>query len=199
MLGYQISQGNICPDPERMQPLLDLPVPGSAPSLKRALGLFSYYSPWVEKFSDKIQPLIKVSKFPLTVEAVQAFNDVKKSIVNASVGCPNDTDLLVLESDASDVALSASLNQNGKPIAFFSRTLQIHERRHSPIEKEACAIVEACRKFRHYIVGRRFLLITDQQAVSYMYNSSCHGKIKNDKICRWRIELSALHCPRFRH
>jgi hypothetical protein len=126
------------------------------------------------------------------MDAVKAFDDVKLCIADACVICPNEIDLLVLESDASDFAVSASLNQGGKPVAFFSRTLKTHERRHAPVEKEACAIIEACRKWRHYLTGRRFLLITDQQAVSYMYDSSKHGKIKNDKIMRWKIELSCL-------
>ena len=191
-LGYQISYGNICPDPDRMQPLLNLPVPASAAALKRALGLFSYYSVWVSKFSDKIQPLLAAT-FPLTVEAVQAFNQLKRDIMGASVGCPTEHDLLTVESDASDVALSACLNQKGKPIAFFSRTLQAYERKYSPVEKEACAVVEACRKFRHYLIGKKFLLITDQQAVSFMFDSNCHGKIKNNKISRWRVELSVLN------
>ena len=94
--------------------------------------------------------------------------------------------------DASEVALSACLNQGGKPVTFFSRTLKSHERKHPPVEKEACAIVEACRKWNHYLVGRKFELITDQQAVSYMFSSQNHGKVKNSKILRWRIELSAL-------
>ena len=191
-LGYQISFGNIRPDPQRMVPLLNLPVPTGTAALKRSLGLFSYYSQWVDKFSDKIQPLVTSSSFPLTVEAVQSFNQLKRDIAQASVACPNDHDLLILESDASDVALSACLNQNGKPVSFFSRTLQTHERHYAPVEKEACAVVEACRKFRHYLVGKKFLLVTDQEAVSFMFNSSGHGKIKNDKICRWRIELSTL-------
>jgi hypothetical protein len=44
ILGYQFSHGTICPDPERMQPLRDLPVPHDADSLKRVMGLFSYYA-----------------------------------------------------------------------------------------------------------------------------------------------------------
>ena len=60
------------------------------------------------------------------------------------------------------------------------------------MEKEACAIVEACRKWLHYLTGRHFLLITDQQAVSYMFDTNKHWKIKNNKILRWRVELSCL-------
>ena len=67
-----------------------------------------------------------------------------------------------------------------------------HERKHSSVETEACAIVEACRKWTHYLVGRRLLLVTDQQAVSFMFDQQHLGKVKNDKILRWRLELSAL-------
>ena len=193
LLGFLISKGEIKPDPDRMQPLNDLPVPHDRPSLKRALGLFSYYSQWVPKYSDKIQPLTGDPVFPLSQEAIKAFESVKQCIASSSVVCPNKTDPLVLESDASGYALSASLNQGGKPVAFFSRTLKPHEKHHSSVEKEACAVVEACRKWRHYLSGRRFLIVTDQEAVSYMFNTSIsRGKVKNEKILRWRIELSCL-------
>ena len=192
LLGYLVSKNTIRPDPERMEPLLNLPLPEDPAALQRALGLFSYYSRWVEKFSDKVQPLIGNPEFPLSPSCAHAFEDLKKTISEACVVCPNREEVSVLESDASDFALSASLNQGGKPVAFFSRTLKSHERKHHEVEKEACAIVEACRKWNHYLAGKKFLLITDQQAVSYMFSKQNHGKVKNDKIQRWRIELSTL-------
>ena len=61
------------------------------------------------------------------------------------------------------------------------------------MEKEAYAIVESLRKWRHYLVGRHFQLITDQRSVAFMFNSKSASKIKNDKIARWRAELSCYH------
>ena len=58
------------------------------------------------------------------------------------------------------------------------------------MEKEAAAIVEALREWRHFLLGRKFRLITDQKSVSYMYDSKRKSKIKNVKIARWRVELS---------
>ena len=192
VIGYLISHLTLKPDPERMRPLVKLTVPTDSDSLKRALGLFSYYSKWVEQFSDKVRPLTQDPQFPLPDSAVAAFNQLKKDIANSSLACPNGRDQLVLETDASDVALSASLNQNGRPIAFFSRTLQSHEKRHPAIEKEAAAIIEACRRWRHYLVNSKFKLVTDQQSVSYIFNSADHGMTKNHKIERWRAEISCL-------
>ena len=93
----------------------------------------------------------------------------------------------------SEFALAATLSQKGRPVSFFSRTLSKIEQKHSAIEKEAAAIVEAVRKWKHYLTGKHFNLIADQRSVSYMFDSKHRGKIKNDKIIRWRIQLSTYN------
>ena len=64
----------------------------------------------------------------------------------------------------SDYAIAATLSQQGRPVAIFSRTLNGSELKHSTIEKEAAAIIEAVRKWKHYLTGRRFSLVTDHKA-----------------------------------
>ncbi len=82
------------------------------------------------------------------------------------------------------------MNQQGRPVGFFSRTLSGPELKHSSIEKEAAAIPEAERKGKRYLTGKHFKLITDQKSVAYMFDTKRQSKIKNDKVMRWRIELS---------
>ena len=43
------------------------------------------------------------------------------------------------------------------------------------------------------MTGKRFTLVTDQQSVAYMFDAKRKSKIKNDKIQRWRIELSTYN------
>ena len=57
ILGYVVGEGEIRPDPERLRPLRDLPIPHDSKSLSRCLGLFSYYSKWIPRFSDKIKAI----------------------------------------------------------------------------------------------------------------------------------------------
>ena len=58
------------------------------------------------------------------------------------------------------------------------------------MEKEAQAIAEALRKWGHFLTGRHFTLLTDQRSVAFLFDSKQHGKMKNDKIQRWRVELA---------
>ena len=166
IVGSVVSKGEIKPDPERLKPLQELPAPVDLKSQKRVVGLFSYYSQWVKDFSEKIRPLSQNIVFPLPEEAYRAFNLLKKDIENSVVGAIDETCSFQVETDASDHTLSATLNQKGRPVAFFSRTLTGPELRHSTVEKEAAAIVEAVRKWKHYLTGKHF------------------------KVMRWRIELS---------
>ena len=194
LLGYHISNGEITPDPARLQPLKDLPAPSNLKSLRRVTGMFSYYSQWIKSFSEKIRPLITATKFPLDASAQEAFEGLKKDILDAVVMSIDENVPFVVETDASENAIAATLNQEGKPVAFFSRTLNKSEKRHSAVEKEAYAIVEAIRKWRHFLSGRHFTLITDQKSVSFMFDCSTGNKIKNDKILRWRLELACYSC-----
>ena len=189
-LGYRITHNELRPDPERLKPLENLPLPQDAKSLKRVVGLFSYYSRWIRNFSDKINPLVHNIVFPLSVEAQESFHILKRDIHSAVIHSISEKEKFVVETDASDFAVAATLNQSGRPVAFFSRTLNPSEKRHSAVEKEAYAVVEALRKWRHYLIGHRFTLVTDQKSVSFMFDSKQASKIKNDKILRWRIELA---------
>ena len=123
ILGYVIEEGVIRPDPERLGPLRNLPVPRDSKSLNKCLWLFSYYSQWIPEFSNRIKPLKSCKSFPLSPEAVTTFDSLKK-IVEAFVTAIDETIPYQVETDASDVGLAATLSQDGRPVAFFSHSLQ---------------------------------------------------------------------------
>ena len=187
VLGHVIEDGCIKPAPERLRPLRELPVPVNGKGLKRILGMFSYYSHYIPKFSDKIALLASTNTFPLSEAAVEAFENLKLEIEQSVVSAVDEALPFEIETDASDIVV---LNQGGRPVAFFLRKLQGLELHHPPVEKEASAIVEAVRHWRHYLNGRRFTVRTVQQSVAYIFDKVHQGKIKNDKITRWKIELS---------
>ena len=134
-LGYVIENGTKKPDPERIEPLLRMPAPESSKALQRCLGLFSYYAQWIRNFSDKIAPLLGPQEFPLSPNALRALETLRSEIANSVVTSIDESLSFEVEADASDIAISAVLNQEGKPVAFFSRMLTSTERRHPSIEK----------------------------------------------------------------
>ncbi|GFX12216.1 retrovirus-related Pol polyprotein from transposon 17.6 [Trichonephila clavipes] len=141
LLGYIIQDGIIKPDPERLNPLRDMP---------------------------------------------------KDDVANAALATIEDDIPFRVETDSSDFAIGATLSQAGRPVAFFSRTLHASELRHSSPEKEAYAIVESLRHWRHFLMGKHFEVFTDQQAVAFVFNQRHGSKIKNEKLIRWRLELASF-------
>ena len=161
LLGHIISKGTIKPNPDRLQPLFNLAPPSNLEIQRRYVGMFSYYSKWIFKFSEKIYPLIHNTEFPIPDSVLEAYNTLKEDIANAVVCTIDENEHFEIETDASDHAIAASLNQSGRPVAFFSRTLSSTEQKHSSVEKEAQAIVEAVKYWKHYLQGRYFKLLTD--------------------------------------
>ena len=192
-LGYEIKHKAIKPDPDRLKPLLNMPPPTTIKELKRINGMFAYYAKWIKNFSTKANPLIKAANFPLNENALKSFVELKNELAKACLNSISDDIPFEIESDASDCAIAAILSQSGRPVAFMSRTLNSCEKNYPAIEKEATAIIEAVRKWSHFLKGRTFILTTDQRSVSFMFDKSNRGKIKNTKIMMWRLELSQYH------
>ena len=110
--------------------------------------------------------------------AVQSIAILKESLGSVTLMAINETLPFTIETDASNVAISATLNQRGKPVAFFSRTLLAHQRKYLAIEKEALAVVEAFKHWSHLLLGHWFTIITDQRSVAFMFDARKHSKIK---------------------
>ena len=196
LLGYLIQHGEIRPDPDRLKPLMDLPLPTDKKSLQRVMGLFSYYAQWIPQYGEKAYHLnqaMKSEEYPLNQKAIDSFHLLKNQLSQALRCTIQDDVPFTVETDASAHTIAATLNQEGRPVAFFSKTLNESELKYPSVEKEAYAIVECLKKWRHFLIGKPFKLITDQRSVSYMLDPKVKGKIKNEKISRWRIELSCFH------
>ena len=168
LLGYKLeflTTPCIKADPARFQPLINLPVPSTKNKLKLCLEMFAYYARWIENFFTKIAPLTEIEMFLLTNKAVSAFETLRSNLSFACLHCINDEETFTVECDGSDLAIGATLNQNGCPIVFMSLTLTKSKRRYLAIEKEATAIIEAVRKWVHFLHAEAFTLVTDQQSI----------------------------------
>ena len=98
---------------------------------------------------------------------------------------PDFTKPFTITTDASNLAIGAVLSQEQHLISIYSRSLNSAEQSYPAIEKELLAIVEACRQFRPYIYGRKFMIETDHKPLTWLYSL----KTPNARLIRWRLRL----------
>ena len=61
-----------------------------------------------------------------------------------------------------------------------------------PLKRRQQLSIEAVRKWRQFLAGRHFTLVTDQRSVAFMIDNRKRSKIKNNKIQSWRLELASF-------
>ncbi len=66
---------------------------------------------------------------------------------------------------------------------YASRLLNSTERNYITIEREAMAMVYALHKFKHYLLGNKFVFYVDHMALVYMVNKSQ----VSSKIVKWLL------------
>ena len=123
ILGYRVGAGKIGPDPERLRPLQNMKPPETPRQLKRVKGMLAYYAKWILNFSSKMKPLTQVTRFPISGPALRAFETLKKDLEKVTLNAIDEDKPFQVETDASEVAISASLNQGGRPVAFFFKNV----------------------------------------------------------------------------
>jgi len=106
---------------------------------------------------------------------------------------PDLSETFLIYTDASKIALGAILAQiqDGKEVVieYASRTLNKGEANYCPTELEALALIWAIRKFRHYVYGQKFKVITDHNALKWLMS----GKLNNPKLERWALKLQGYN------
>jgi hypothetical protein len=78
----------------------------------------------------------------------------------------------ILDTDASDITIGAELSQiqDGveRTIAYASNTLIPTQRNYCTTRKELLALIRFTRQFRHFILGRRFMVRTDHNSLAWL-------------------------------
>jgi hypothetical protein len=67
--------------------------------------------------------------------------------------------------DASGVAIDAVLSQDNKTISYFSEKLNDTKRKYSTYDKEIYVVIQALKKWTHYLIPKDFVLYSDNQAL----------------------------------
>ena len=83
--------------------------------------------------------------------------------------------------DASGLAIGEILSEDNKPIAYLSEKLNDAKKNYSTYDKEFYAMIQALKKWRHYLIPKEFVLYSDNQDLQF----STRQEKLNKKHAKW--------------
>lgn len=196
-LGYIVDHLGIRPDPQKVAAMSGYPTPKNVREVRRLLGLAGWYRRFIPQFASITAPisgLLKknTNKFTWTEEANIAFNQIKTILVSEPIlSCPNYNQTFSIQCDASDLGIGGILVQGEgeteRIIAYMSEKLSAAEQKYQTTERECLAVIRSIEKFRPYIEGTKFKVITDHASLLWLTNL----KDPSGRVGRWALRLQA--------
>ena len=189
-LGFSIEGGAVRPTEEHTRAIDALRRPEDQASLRRFLGLCGFYRSHISKFSLIARPLHdllqKGKSFFWDGAHEKAFRRLKSLLAERpALKLPTEKSLFSVRTDASEAGFGCVLEADGQPVEFSSKAFNKSQRNYSVIEKEACAIVHALKRWRHILIGRPVLLFTDHKPLQWLRSK----KDLTGRLGRWALLL----------
>ena len=94
----------------------------------------------------------------------------------------------IIETDASQLGMGATLKQGDKILYYKSKKLRQVEKNYGTTELECLAVIWAVRAFREYIEGQHFIIKTDHNPLIWLFKK----KDPRGKFARQIMELQNL-------
>merc|ERR1711893_81089 len=204
-LGHTVTPEGVATKADLIEKVRNWDPPRTVRQVRQFLGLCNYYHPYVESYSEIVEPMIRLTdkgaKFVWTPECQSAFETLKVKLTSAPIlGFANMEDPFVLDTDASDVAMGAVLSQvqegQEKVIAYGSKAFSKEERNYCVTRRELLAVVYFVNHYRYYLAGGKpFTIRTDHASLRWMMNQ----KEPEHQLAWWYARLSAYKPFEFQH
>lgn len=200
-LGYEISAAGIRPGDKKVSCVMDFPRPSNQHTVRQFLGLVGYFRKFIRNFAQVAHPLNKLLRkdapWCWTDEQEESFKNLKDRLTKRPILAIYDPNAETeLHTDASKIGIGGILLQkppNGdtfRPVAFYSRQTTPEEKHFHAYELETLAVVCSLKKFRVYLLGQNFRIITDCSALRSTF-------MKRDiipRVARWWLLLQEFQC-----
>ena len=97
-----------------------------------------------------------------------AFYKIKQIVGQETLLSYPDFDIpFEIYTDASHTQLGAVISQNNKPIAFYSKKLQLAQTQYTATEGELLSIVETLKEFKIILLGQQIEVYTNHKKLTY--------------------------------
>lgn len=194
-LGFHITPEGVSPGKQKVKALNEFATPTDVHQVRRFLGLATYFRQFIRNFALIARPLTMLTRknqvWQWNSEQNEAFETLRNILMTSPVLAIFEPEAPTeVHTDASKHGVAGILlqKQEGKlrPIAYYSRQTTHCEKRYHSYELEVLAVVETLKKFRVYLVGKPFKLVTDCNAMKT-------AQTKRDlvpRIARWWLQLA---------
>lgn len=195
-LGHIIENGEIRPSEQKIRAVVCFPEPENARQLQSFLGLSGYFRKFISGYSTIARPLSNLLradvKFQFGAAERNAFERLKIILSERPVlslfriGAETE-----LHTDASIHGYGAILLQKNNedqllhPVYYASGKTTPAEEKYSSYELEVLAIVKALKRFRTYLLGIKFKIVTDCRA----FTQTLSKKDLCVRVARWALLL----------
>jgi len=198
-LGHIVSSSGIKPDRSKIEAIEKLEPPTDVRGIRSFIGMTGYYRRFIVNYAKIAKPLTELTKknrrFYWTEACQQSFDTLRRALIEAPIlAFPDINKPYKLYTDASNYAIGSALVQETemgeRVIQYLSHQLNETQQRWPIIEKEAYAIIYSVQKFRPYLLGSKFTIMTDHKPLQHLFTS----EMKNARIQRWAILLDEYGC-----
>lgn len=193
-LGRIISGGQVRPSPHKVSALINSPTPQNVKQVRQFLGLAGYFRRYIKDYARKTRCISQLTKQGTTFHWSSEQESVRQEIITLLTTEPIltifDPNLPTeVHTDASSIGYGAVLLQihdnNKRVVAYFSKVTQGAESRYHSYELETLAVVKALQHFRHYLIGIKFKIATDCNALK----ATQRKKDLLPRVARWWVYL----------
>lgn len=199
-LGYIVEDGKVYPSARKIDAVSKFPEPVNFRQVQSFLGLSGYFRKFIPNYSIIARPLTNLLKqnttFQFREEERGAFICLKTILCNKPVLRLYRVNAVTeLHTDASIDGYGAILLQKSDedsafhPIYYSSSKTTPAERRYTSYELEVLAIIKALTKFRVYLLGIPFKVVTDCRAFAL----TMQKKDLCVRVARWALLLEEFN------
>lgn len=196
-LGHVVGRDGISCDEAKVTAVREWPAPKNLTDVRSFLGLVNYYRRFIPNCAEVATPMVALTQkgrpFSWDEHCQEAFEELKDRLTQAPVLAYPSTDAgkkFILDTDASGFAIGAVLSQlqegEENVIAYASKSLNKAQRTYCTTYRELLAVVQFLKHFRHFLLGRRFLLRTDHGSLRWLMNF----RDVEGMVGRWLAKLS---------
>lgn len=189
-LGRHISEEGIRPSDSKVAALVNSPIPRTVKQVRQFIGLASYFRKFIPEFASRTACITKLVKNNQKWEWGFTQDEARNYIIRCLVSRPllniYKPELATeLYTDASSLGYGAILlqrhNNSKRVVAYFSRRTTLTESKYSSYDLETLAIYNALKQFRVYLLGIKFTIFTDCNAIK----STVNKKDLSPRVARW--------------